>query len=239
MDGGGFGILDIVLLAAVAGFLILRLRNVLGRRNGHEESRPTFDPFRKDKPEDKQEDTVIQLPDRGRRDGAKARAERASDQGSKTKAPETPLDAALTQIQLADRNFEPDGFTTGAKAAFEMIITAFAAGDTQTLRPLLSNDVYDDFSGAIKGRLDAKEALETTLIGIDSAEIIEAELQGKTAFVTTKFISQQVNVTRDAAGEIVDGDPSQVTSITDIWTFARNTRSRDPNWTLVATRSSN
>ena len=120
-----------------------------------------------------------------------------------------------------------------------MIITGFSQGDTKTLRPLLSNDVYEDFAGAIKRREEAKENLETTLVGIKEAEVIEAELQGKTAFVTVKFVTEQVNVTKDAKGEVVDGDPSHVATITDIWTFARNTRSRDPNWTLVATRSSN
>ena len=140
---------------------------------------------------------------------------------------------------MADSSFDESGFLNGARAAFEMVINAFAQGDTKVLRPLLSNDVYDDFAGAIKGREEAKETLETTLVGIDEAEIIEAELQGKTAFVTIKFVSEQVNVTRDAQGKVVDGDESHVASITDIWTFARNTRSRDPNWTLVATRSSN
>ena len=102
-----------------------------------------------------------------------------------------------------------------------------------------ANDVYDDFAGAIKQREDAKETLETTLIGITSAELIEADLRQKTAFVTVKFISEQVNVTRDTEGRIVDGDPNHVAKVTDIWTFARNTRSRDPNWALVATRSPN
>lgn len=238
MDSG-FGLLDILILAAVAGFLIMRLRSVLGRRGGHEESRPTFDPFRKDSPERNAEDKVIHLPERGRTEGAKEGAEKPGERAARPDKPETPLDAALTQIRLADRNFDQAEFVGGAKAAFEMVINAFAGGDTQTLRPLLSNDVYDNFAGAISTREEDKETLETTLIGIDSADIIEAELQGKTAFITVKFISQQVNVTHNEAGEIVDGDPSQVTSITDIWTFARNTRSRDPNWTLVATRSSN
>src|SRR3546814_19790537 len=81
--------------------------------------------------------------------------------------------------------------------------------------------------------------LETTLIGITAAEIIEADLRQKTAFITVKFVSEQVNVTRDSEGRIVDGDPNHVAKVTDIWTFARNTRSRDPNWALVATRSPN
>jgi predicted lipid-binding transport protein (Tim44 family) len=152
---------------------------------------------------------------------------------------DSPLAAGITQIKLADRDFDPKGFVAGARSAFEMIIGAFAEGDIKTLRPLLANDVYDDFSGAIKAREEKKEVLETTLIGITSAERIEAEMQQKTAFVTVKFVSEQVNVTRDAENRIVDGDPNHVTKVTDIWTFARNTRSRDPNWALVATRSPN
>lgn len=231
--GEGFAFLDVIIFAAIAAFLVLRLRGVLGKRTGHEQPQK-YDPFRKEKPEDSSQDKVIQLPDRGPGPGE------ASAEGEEPLAePDTPVAGGLTQIKLADRSFEPEGFVQGARVAFEMVIAAFAQGDTRTLRPLLSNDVYEDFAGAIKGREEAKETLETTLVGIDEAEIIEAELQGKTAFVTIKFVSEQVNVTRDAEGKAVDGDESHVTTITDIWTFARNTRSRDPNWTLVATRSSN
>jgi len=118
-------------------------------------------------------------------------------------------------------------------------VGAFAAGDAAALKPLLSDEVFENFNGAIKARAKAKETLETTLVGISSAEIVEAELQGRTALVTVKFVSEQINVTKDAEGRIVDGDPATVAAITDIWTFARNTRARDPNWTLVATRSPN
>jgi predicted lipid-binding transport protein (Tim44 family) len=230
--GDGIQFLDIILFAAVAAFLVLRLRGVLGRRNGNEQT-PKYDPFRKRNAEETGEDKVIALPDR------KASAE-TQDAGKAAEGAEAgTLEHGLTQIQLADRNFEPEGFIGGAKVAFEMIVTAFAGGDTKTLRPLLSNDVFEDFSGAIKSRLDNQETLESTLVGISEAEIIEAELQGKTAFVTVKFVSEQINVTRNAAGDVVDGNPGGVSTVTDIWTFARNTRSRDPNWTLVATGSSN
>ena len=231
--GEGFQFFDIIIFAAIAAFLVLRLRGVLGKRTGHEQPQK-YDPFRKEKPEESSQDKVIQLPDRGT-----APDESAAESEEPLAEPDSPVAGGLTQIKLADRSFEPEGFVQGARVAFEMVIAAFAQGDTRTLRPLLSNDVYEDFAGAIKGREEAKETLETTLVGIDEAEIIEAELQGKTAFVTVKFVSEQVNVTRDAQGKVVDGDESHVASITDIWTFARNTRSRDPNWTLVATRSSN
>lgn len=236
--GNGFQFFDIILLAAIAGFVILRLRSVLGRRTGHEEPRQRFDPFNQNPPEEA-EDKVIQLPDRERQDGpAEADAPEApADFGTAEGA--TPLEAGLAQIKLADRDFDKDTFASGSKAAFEMIIMSFAQGDAKSLRPLLSNDVYEDFAGAIKARESAKETLATTLVGIKEAEVIEAELQGKTAFLTVKFVSEQVNVTSDASGEVIDGDPNHVATITDIWTFARNTRSRDPNWTLVATRSSN
>ena len=230
--GDGIQFLDIILFAAIAAFLVLRLRSVLGRRSGNEQGRK-YDPFRKRGAEDAGEDKVISLPDRG----AQAESQGAG-QGAEG-AEGSPLEQGLTQIKMADRSFEPESFVGGAKVAFEMIITAFAGGDTKTLRPLLSNDVFEDFSGAIKTRIDNDETLESTLVGFTESDIIEAELQGKTAFVTIKFVSEQINVTRDAKGEVVDGDPGGVATVTDIWTFARNTRSRDPNWTLVATGSSN
>ena len=238
--GDGFQFLDIIIFAAIAAFLVLRLRGVLGKRTGHERPQ-NFDPFRKDQSEESAQDKVIHLPERGAPGAEPEEAAEGMVEATfeSTAEPGSPVAAGLTQIKLADRGFEPETFAGGARAAFEMIIGSFAQGDTRTLRPLLSNDVYEDFAGAIKSREEANETLETTLVGIQEAEIIEAELQGKTAFVTVKFVSEQVNVTRDAEGKAVDGDESHVATITDIWTFARNTRSRDPNWTLVATRSSN
>jgi predicted lipid-binding transport protein (Tim44 family) len=238
--GDGLQFLDIILLAAVAGFLVLRLRSVLGRRGGHENPPERYDPFKGEKPENAAGDKVVHLPDRSEQDESDRPV--AEDLAAPVRGPadaDTPLEAGLTQIKLADSGFDDAVFLDGSKAAFDMIINAFGQGDTRTLRPLLSNDVYEDFAGAIKARVDAGETLETTLVGVKEAEIIEAELQGRTAFATVKFVSEQINVTRDADGNAVDGDPNHVASITDIWTFARNTRSRDPNWTLVATRSSN
>lgn len=240
--GNGFQFLDIILFAAIAAFFILRLRGVLGKRTGHEKP-STFDQARRRKEAGEQaEDKVIPLPDRSRGRGGEEEAPEAAEpvEARETASPGgngagTPLEAGLTQIRLADRSFDPDEFLKGARAAFEMIIGAFAAGDTKALRPLLSNDVYGDFAGAIEGRQKAGQVLETTLVGITKAEILEAELQNRTAFVTVEFVSEQVNVLRDSEGRVIEGDPNTVTTITDVWTFARNTRSRDPNWTLVAT----
>ena len=226
----GTGLFEIILFAALAAVLVLQLRRVLGRRTGHEQPRD-FDPFQPRQPEESGNDKVITLPDR------KSARKGEGEETASAAASDDPLADGLTQIKLADRSFEEAGFLEGASAAFEMVVAAFADGDTRVLRPLLSNSVFDDFSGAIRERAEAKQTLETTLVGIKNAEILEAELEDLTAFVAVRFVSEQVNVVKDSEGRIVEGDPNEVTQITDIWTFARNTRSRDPNWTLVATRS--
>ena len=224
-----FQYLDILLLAMIAAFVILSLRGVLGRRTGNE-SRP-LDIFNRRAVKEEESDKIVELPTR--------KARQADDAAESIGEAETPLDAGLTQIKLAERDFDPETFAQGARAAFETVVEAFAAGDAGTLRPLLSNEVFENFGAAISNRAEASETLETTLVGINAAEIIEAHMQGRSAFVTVKFVSEQINVTRSAAGETVDGDPTRVRVVTDIWTFARNTRSRDPNWTLVETRSQN
>ncbi len=232
----GIQFLDIILFAAIAAFFVLRLRGVLGKRTGHEK-RPKYDPFAKPDQDEGEEDKVIPLPDRSRA----AKTDQVDEEAAEAAeaAAETPLSVGLMQIGRVDKAFDEEQFLSGAGTAFEWIINAFAQGDTKALRPLLSNDVYGDFAGAIEEREGAGQTLETTMVGITEAAIIEAELQGRTAFITIKFVSEQVNVVRDRDGEVVEGDSNHVTKITDIWTFARNTRSRDPDWTLVATRSPN
>ena len=229
----GFQFLDIILFAMIAAFLVFRLRGVLGRRTGHQ-SRPPDNMTQRRKDSDA-EGNVIELPDRTGADPEAdddAREDPAEDDPALD-----PLAAGLARVRAADPSFEPDAFRAGARAAFEMIVHAFATGDTGTLRSLLDNEVFENFQRAIADRLDAAETLETTVIGIESAEILEASMNGRNAVLTVKFVSEQVNVIRDAEGEAVDGDPNQITEVTDIWTFARNTRSRDPNWKLIATRS--
>jgi len=147
----------------------------------------------------------------------------------------TPVAKGLAEIQAVDRSFDGQEFVSGARMAFEMILGAYAKGDLKALRPLLSNEVYEEFAGAVREREQSGEVLETTLVSVKDAEITEAELQGKTAFVSVKFVSEQINIVRNAEGKVIDGAEKRVDTITDLWTFARNTRSRDPNWTLVAT----
>lgn len=233
--GEGFSFIDIILLAMVAGFVLFRLRSVLGRRTGHEPQDTPAQVARR-RPNgsggDRQgDDNVINLPDReAGDDDAEAAAEPGDD---------SPVSAALTRIAIADRSFDRAGFLAGAQVAYEMIVNAFAAGDSRTLKPLLSDQVFDNFRSAIGQRESAGKVQETTLVEIKSAEIIDADLNGRIAEVTVKFVSEMITVTKDAAGRVLAGDATKVVPVTDIWTFAHNTRVSDPNWNLVATRSAN
>ena len=222
--GDGFAYLDVVLLAMVAAFLVYRLRGVLGRRTGNEKQ--PRDPFRTGAPE-------AAPPGKTPREIAERPAAAAAP------PPAGPAMDGLRQIASADPAFTPDSFLTGAGTAFSWIVEAFGKGDTKALRPLLNDEVYGNFAAAIEARNKAGESLEAALVGVKSAEILEAHLNGRIAFVTVKFVSEQVNVTRNSKGEVIDGDPARVVTVTDIWTFARDMRARDPNWSLVATRSSN
>lgn len=223
---GGY---DIIILAVIAGFLIFWLYSVLGRRTGHE--RPPEDAFSQRR-DTQSEGNVVELPDRGHRTDN-------PDHAAPSVESDDPIAAGLTQIQIADSSFTKDTFLQGARSAFEMIVHAFATGDNSTLRNLLDDQVYDNFAAAIKARITAKETLETSVISIRSADIVDARMDGRNAMVTVKIVSDQVNATRDEEGRVIDGDPNYVDQITDIWTFSRNTRSRDPNWKLVETRSPN
>ena len=228
---------EILFFAVVAGFLGWRLYTVLGRRTGHEKP---FDPFRTKEPEAPATVTdrdgnirrlpePVARPERVDRDRRKLEAAIASVAGD--------VRRGLDEIRGADPRFDPVDFIAGARVAFDMIVAAFAQGDTKALRPLLADQVFANFAGAIDERNRARQKHETTLVGILNADIVAAALKGDEAQVTVKFVSQQINVTKDQEGRIVDGDPSEVANITDIWTFARQVKSRDPNWQLVATES--
>jgi predicted lipid-binding transport protein (Tim44 family) len=118
-----------------------------------------------------------------------------------------------------------------------MIVRAYAAGDKDALRPLLADDVFTGFAGAIDQRAADGHTLDTHLVAIESAEVVEAGMHGNMARVSVRFASEQVNVVRDAAGKEIEGDPSTAEQVVDIWSFERDTRSSDPNWTLVETRT--
>jgi predicted lipid-binding transport protein (Tim44 family) len=216
---------DIILFAMVAAFLVLRLRSVLGRRTG-QERRP--DPLlrRAEAPGDNSGDKVVAL---GTRNQAAPPVITAT--------PPDAVAAGLERIHDADPEFDPMQFLEGARAAFEMIVGAFAAGDKDRLRPLLSDDVYQPFAAAIDERAAAGETFETRIIGLKRLDIVDAGLDGSLARVTVKFVSDQVNVLRAHDGSVVDGDPDTAIEKTDFWSFTRDTRASNPNWVLVTTAS--
>lgn len=224
----GFQFIDIVFFAMIAAFLVLRLRSVLGRRTGSERQRPDIGFGRQtvERP-DNVPDNVVELPDR----------RRTVPEGPADAYTGTPLAAGISQVRIADPSFSPEPFLQGARGAFEMIVAAYAAGDRATLRPLLANEVMANFEAAIDAREQAGEKLDTELVSIKSADLAEVVMEGRVARVTVKFVTEQVNVVRDRDGKVIDGDPTRVAEVTDLWTFARDTGSRDPNWVLVATRS--
>jgi predicted lipid-binding transport protein (Tim44 family) len=224
---GDFQYFDIILFAMIAAFLVLRLRSVLGRRTGNERRRDLF--TRRPAPvADKSGPDKVATPD-----------------GSDKVAPLAAIPApradsvaeGIDRIRRTDQSFDPAQFLEGARLAFEMIVTAFARGDKGALRPLLSDEVFGPFAQTIDERVAAKETIETRDLKLDDAEIAEAEMAGRISRVTVKLVSHQISVTRAMDGSIVDGDPEHPVEKTDYWTFARDTRSTDPNWMLVATSS--
>ena len=227
---------DIILFALIAVFLVLRLRNSLGRRNGEEKQGPT-DVFGRRSHEDDSKgatngapqptDNVYRLPD----------ADKVVGKDDATVAVDSSAFSVLQQIQKADPDFTQQDFLNGARMAFEMIVEYFAKGDKDGLNPLLSAEVYKNFAAAIDARAEKGEREETTLVGIKSATIHDASLEGRTAYITIKFVSEEVSVILNNEGDVISGDPNQVVEAEDLWTFARNIESRDPNWLLVATET--
>jgi predicted lipid-binding transport protein (Tim44 family) len=145
------------------------------------------------------------------------------------------LAAGFDAIAAADRTFDPKSFTGGAKAAYEMIVNAFNEGDRKTLKNLLSREVYDSFAQAIAERESRGETVQSNFVSLDKADIAAATMKGRTAHVTVRFVSQMISAVKDRAGEVIDGSLDKITEVTDLWTFARDTTSGDPNWRLVAT----
>ena len=227
-----------IIFLALAVFIFLRLRSVLGRRTGRE--RPPYDPYSaRDAVRSPATDKVVALP--ARTVEAPPRppevppvpGERWKDIAESGSAVAAGLDA----VAAADSGFDAKHFVTGARAAYEMVVTAFAAGDRRQLRGLLSREVYDGFDGHIGERESRGETLETKFISIDSSAITAAEFRNRMAQITVRFVSKLVSVTRDRSGAVIDGNAEKVTDVTDVWTFARDVSSRDPNWKVIATES--
>jgi predicted lipid-binding transport protein (Tim44 family) len=220
-----------IIFLVLAVFIFFRLRAVLGQRTGHE--RPP-EPMRREAPVPPASDKVIPLPQRP--------VEPTGNTPPQTEfrwaglAPEgSDLAAGFDAIAAVDKSFDPKGFTGGAKAAYEMIVNAFNDGDRKTLKNLLSREVYDSFVQAITDRESRGETVQSSFVSLDKADITAATLKGRTAHVTVRFVSQMISAVRDKAGAVVEGSLDKISEVTDLWTFARDTTSNDPNWRLVAT----
>ena len=233
-----FDIYTIIFLA-LAVFIFLRLRSVLGQRTGRE--RPPYDPYSssaRDGVRPAPGDKVVALPGRAP-DTAQKSTEpiEPAEPWKGIAEPGSALALGLDAIAREDKSFDAKPFLTGARSAYDMIVTAYAAGDRKQLKGLLGKEVYDGFESAIKDREQKGETVESRFVSIDGATLVAAEQRGKTAQATVRFQSQLISVTRDKAGAVIDGNADKVTDVTDVWTFARDVSSRDPNWKLVATEA--
>ncbi|MDY0008707.1 MAG: Tim44/TimA family putative adaptor protein [Bdellovibrionales bacterium] len=230
--------IDILIFALVAAFLIYRLNSVLGTRHGEERERKNpFDPAQAEKPAaDNRDGAVIDGTALHENEnvvplaGADRHIDASLNQDGR-------IETGLRDIAQADSYFEINTFMQGARGAFEMIVLAYSRGDLDTLQPLLSPKLFGDFSAGIKSRLAQGHTNEVTIHRITSARIVEAHLGGTMAYVTVDFDVEETSVTRDASGNIVDGSPDKIFSVEDIWTFTRDVRAADPNWTLIETRA--
>jgi predicted lipid-binding transport protein (Tim44 family) len=238
-----FDIYTIIFLA-LAVFIFLRLRSVLGQRTGRE--RPPYDPYsaRDVVRSPAGDNKVVTLPTsppaapaRPAPAGANEPAAPAAERWKDVAEAGSTAAAGLDAIAAADSGFDAKHFITGARAAYEMIVTSFAEGDRRQLKSLLSKEVFDGFDAAITEREGRGETAETRFVSVDASTITAAEQRNRTAQITVRFVSKLVSSTRDRSGAVVDGSADKVTDVTDVWTFARDVSSRDPNWKVVATEA--
>lgn len=218
-----------------AVIIFIQLRSVLGKRTGHE--RPPQDQMaRRDQAPDAEgldDPKVVTLPRRGRETAAPdsfAAVDAYAEPGSD-------LNKGLREVVQADSSFDPVDFVGGASMAYEMIVSAYAEGERKALKGLLSREVYDGFVAAIDEREARGETVRSNFVGIEKASIIQADMKGTDANITLRIISQLISATLDKDGEVIEGDLVEATDVNDVWTFARDTRSRDPNWRLIATEA--
>lgn len=214
----GFPI-DLILFGMIAAFLVLRLRSILGRRTGYE--RPP---------------QPVQRPDNRQGPVIEGVAEPTAAPARKLPDPASPVGQALMRMRSIDGRFDPAHFLDSAEQAFRMIVGAFAAGDRQALRPLLTDQTFQTFDAAITAREQAGETQRTEIRAIPSATIEDATLHETVAGITVRFVSDQINVTLGRDGQPVSGTDA-ITELNDLWTFERDLRSRDLTWRLAAAHS--
>ena len=226
-----------VIVIVIAIVVLFRLRSVLGTRTGNERS-PLQRAQQNNQVKPQADDKVVPMrptPAPAANVDAERRALKLEAEIEQMSHGDAQLSAGLKTIAEADPSFSPKAFLEGAKSAYEMIVTAFANGDRKTLKSLLEKDVYDGFEQAIAGREAAGNKVDFTFVGLPKVEIADAEIDRRDARIAVRFNAEVVQATRDKSGTLVEGNADQVQTIADEWTFARNPKSRDPNWKLVAT----
>ncbi|MFW0777814.1 MAG: Tim44/TimA family putative adaptor protein [Rickettsiales bacterium] len=219
---------DIIILALIAGFILLRLRSVLGQNTGDD----NMDAFKKSMRTQAEQEPIIKLGDHNPK--AKTKEEPEPDHYLKD-VTDLSVTSGLKAIKEKDAEFSATQFMQGAKMAFEMVFDGFAKGDKAPLKMLLSDELYQQFDAEIEARNKSEDKTETTLVSVNAKDITKAELDKNNARITVRFLSEQITVVRDKDGKIIDGDPSEVSEADDEWVFERNVTSKNPNWTIVDT----
>ncbi len=223
--------LDIIIFAVVAAVLVARLKSILGTKHGDERKRSN--PFA-----GMDGKVANQASQTARLDANVENIAHTLIIDDKIIKAEDPaaVKQGIKDIDAADQNFDLNEFMHGARMAFQMITEAFAEGDRETLKSLLSEDLYKSFERVIKTREDQKLTASYELHRIKDARIADARLGGVMAYVTVDFDVENTATLKDSKGKMVEGDPDKIAEVHDIWTFARDVRADDPNWELVSTR---
>ncbi len=212
-------ILQLLVLAGIAVFLILRLKSVLGTRDGYEPPRQASSPQVK---HERDFEVIEGGPDPDITDHVPEDSDAAK---------------ALIAMKRAEPSFSVSEFLQGARGAYEMILMGFEKGDLASIKPFLSEDVYEAFAQVVEQRETQGLTVEGEFVGVREMTLHDAQFDEATreGEVSVRFVGELTHVVRDRAGDIVEGDERQVKRQKDIWTFARAMGSDDPNWQLVAT----
>ena len=213
---------DILILALVAGFIIFKLYGLLGETDEkfmsqEKNRRKVVDIFPIDEIDNEFDIDDNSNDIQGNLDGKAKKA--------------------IYEICQIDKHFSEKRFMDGANRAFEIILKAYSEADRTTLKKLLSKEVFTDFCNDLDKRNKEKKLLDKTLVSLVSSNIVDVDLKKKVATISVEFASQQINLIKDNKGKVIDGDPSQIDNLNDIWTFSRNITSKSPIWKLMATKS--
>jgi len=238
-----FDIFTVVFLV-LAVVIILKLKSVLGKRSSEDDAR--VERIKAEQRARAAQEKVVAMPRREAPGIPPVEAPQAQPTVAELEAKvksfasgDEALGQGLLAIHQADRSFDPENFLKGARQAYELIVTAFAEGNRKTLKSLLSKDVFESFSSAISERESRGEQIDQSFVGINKADMVEAEVKKSVAQISVRFVSDLFTATRDKAGTVIAGDPAKIREVVDIWTFSRDVSSRDPNWRLVATQAPN